>query len=76
MLSAMLLSYPLASVYYRIPAAQYNLAHLFSIAVTLFFMIPLLGVGSGLIHLLVDIGVTYGIVVSRRGPDMPWMVFG
>jgi hypothetical protein len=35
----------------------------------------LLGLGTGLLHLLFSCGVTYLIVVTSRSSNMPWIVF-
>jgi lysophospholipid acyltransferase len=76
MVSTFLLSYPLASLHTRIPRTSPNLAHLYNIAVSVFFIWPFLGMRTGMAHLMLDIGVTYGLVVGSRNKRMPWIVFG
>lgn len=76
MVSTFLLSYPLASLHTRIPKSKPNLAHLYNIGVSVFFIWPFLGMGRGMLHLLFDIGVTYGLVVGSRDKKMPWVIFG
>uniref|UniRef100_A0A0W0G4C7 Mboat family protein n=1 Tax=Moniliophthora roreri TaxID=221103 RepID=A0A0W0G4C7_MONRR len=86
LISCLLLSYPLGSVYVRIPASQPHLRHLFSISVSLFYMGPMLNMWSGLAQLLVDVFVTYivgrGIWVkgggekgAEKGKAAVWAVF-
>ena len=75
MITCFLLSYPLGSLYVRIPPTRPNLAHCFSLVVSFFFFIPLLGLGTGLLQLLGSCAGTYLIVAFSRSPHMPWMVF-
>lgn len=75
MVLAFLVSFPLGSIFVRLPHDKPNIAHAFSLAVSTFFLWPLLGMGRGLLHLLFSCGVTYLIVVFNRSPNMPWMVF-
>ncbi|KAL7421613.1 Lysophospholipid acyltransferase [Cryptotrichosporon argae] len=70
-----LISYPLGSLFVRIPASRPNLSHLFSIIVSTFVIWPLLGLGGGLVHLLFSIAGTYAIVASSKSRNMPWIVF-
>lgn len=76
MVSTFLISYPLGALLTRIPATRPNIAHLYSIFISVFYIWPLLGMGAGLGHLLLDCTVTYGLVVAGRGSKMPWIVFG
>jgi lysophospholipid acyltransferase len=76
MVSTFLISYPLGALFTRIPPTRPNLAHLYSIVISVFFIWPLLGMGAGLGHLLLDCAMTYGVVVIGRGRWMPWAVFG
>lgn len=76
LISALLISFPLASLYVRLPHNRPNLSHLFSIGVTTFFLVPLLNDFGGMMHLLFSCVITYGIVVSSRSSNMPWVVFG
>jgi lysophospholipid acyltransferase len=75
LISALLISFPLSSLYVRLPHSRPNLSHLFSIAVTSFFLVPLLNDLGGMLHLLFSCAVTYGIVVGSKSPNMPWVVF-
>ncbi|RXK37066.1 lysophospholipid acyltransferase [Tremella mesenterica] len=70
-----LVSYPLGSLFVRIPPDRPNLAHIFSLVISLFFYVPLLNLGRGLAHLLFSCAGTYALVVGSRSANMPWMVF-
>ncbi|WVQ79951.1 hypothetical protein IAT38_002052 [Cryptococcus sp. DSM 104549] len=72
---SLLVSFPLGSLFVRLPPSRPNLAHIFSIAISTFFLVPLLGMGDGMLHLLLSCLATYAISVSMRGPNMPWVVF-
>ncbi|WOO80133.1 Lysophospholipid acyltransferase [Vanrija pseudolonga] len=72
---SMLVSFPLASIFVRLPASRPNLAHLFSLVVSTFFLWPFLGLGRGYLHLLISSAVTYVVVASVRSKHMPWIVF-
>ncbi|KAK7060154.1 Lysophospholipid acyltransferase [Paramarasmius palmivorus] len=63
LISCLLLSYPLGSIFVRIPASQPHLRHLFNVTVALFYLGPMLNMWSGLGQLLLDVLVTY--VVGR-----------
>ncbi|BEI86596.1 hypothetical protein CcaverHIS002_0608830 [Cutaneotrichosporon cavernicola] len=75
LIAALIISFPLASIYVRIPANRPNVAHWFSIITSTIFLWPLLGLGQGLLELLFMSVVTYLIVASVRGPNMPWIAF-
>lgn len=80
---SLLVAYPLAHVYIRIPPAQKTYKHAFSVLVSSFFMYGLFRMKWGLIQLLADSVIVYGIVTSKVGVDnngrgqgwMPWVVF-
>ena len=74
-MTILLAAFPIASLYGRLPAKRYNVAHIFSIAVSTVFLVPVLGLGNGLLHLLFSCVGTYMIVVILRGPVMPWTAF-
>ena len=76
MVSTFLVSYPLGALFTRIPPTRPNIAHLYSIIISVFFVLHFLGMGAGLGHLLVDCTVTYAVVIAGRGSKMPWVVFG
>ena len=67
------MSYPLGSVFIRVPGP--SLKHAFNIAVALFYLIPMLHLGTGALQLLVSSMGTYLIAANVKGPNMPWIVF-
>ncbi|TFK92967.1 MBOAT-domain-containing protein [Polyporus arcularius HHB13444] len=71
----LLFSYPLGSLYIRIPTSHPELKHIFSIAVTFFYLGPILGLWGGAVQLLVDIVGTYYIAQRVQTKSMPWLVF-
>ncbi|KAI0347445.1 MBOAT-domain-containing protein [Trametopsis cervina] len=75
LIACLLISYPLGSLFIRIPDNQPNLKHLFNIAVTLFYFIPMLNLWDGLLQLLFDVLVTYYVAKNVKGSSMPWVVF-
>ena len=76
LLTALLVSYPLGSLFTRLPLSRPNLAHTFSIVISAFFLGPLLGLWTGILHLVFACFVTYLVVAAYRGTRMPWIVFG
>lgn len=71
----MLISYPLGSVFIRIPNDRHNLKHLFNVVITLVYFIPVLNLWTGFLQLLLDVVATYVIADRVKGPNMPWIVF-
>ncbi|KAJ8517364.1 hypothetical protein ONZ45_g5454 [Pleurotus djamor] len=69
----LLVAYPLGSVFIRIGSKPAK--HAFNIAVTLFYLLPVLNLYAGFFQLLADILATYFIAKHVRGPNMPWLVF-
>ncbi|WVF71254.1 hypothetical protein IAT40_006056 [Kwoniella sp. CBS 6097] len=72
---SLLISYPLGSLFVRLPPSKPYIAHIFSIVVSTFVIWPLLGLGGGLLHLLFSIAGTYVIASTQRGKNMPWIAF-
>jgi lysophospholipid acyltransferase len=70
-----LVSYPFGSLYVRIPSDRPYLKHLFNIAVTLFYLLPVLNLYKGLLELLISILGTYVLAATIKGHAMPWIVF-
>jgi lysophospholipid acyltransferase len=68
-------SYPLGSLYVRLPTSRPNLAHIFSIVVSTIVLVPLLGLGTGLLHLLFSSVGTYVIAGTVKSKQMPWIAF-
>ena len=75
LIACLLFSYPLGSVYIRIPSSHPELKHVFSIIVTFFYLIPVLGLWGGAIQLLVSVLATYYMAKRIERPSMPWLVF-
>jgi len=75
LIACLLISYPLGSVFIRIPSSQLNLKHLFNIGVAVFYLVAMLNLWSGLLQLLASALATYVIAATVQGPNMPWIVF-
>lgn len=75
LITCLLISYPLGSVFIRIPDGQSNLKHMFNIAITVFYFLPVLALWSGFFQLLGDVLATYYIAKNVKGKNMPWIVF-
>ncbi|TRM68568.1 MBOAT, membrane-bound O-acyltransferase family-domain-containing protein [Schizophyllum amplum] len=71
----LLVAFPLGSLYIRIPSSNPNARHLFSIAVALFFFIPVLDIPGAFVQLLADMLFTYTMARYNTSPSMPWVVF-
>jgi len=75
LISCLLISYPLGSLFIRIPSSQPGLKHIFNLTVTLVYLLPVLNMYSALLQLLGSVMGTYMIAANVRGPRMPWIVF-
>ncbi|KIM83962.1 hypothetical protein PILCRDRAFT_97057 [Piloderma croceum F 1598] len=75
LISCLLISYPLGSLFIRIPSSQPGLKHIFNLTVTLVYLLPVLNMYSALLQLLGSVIGTYMIAANVRGPRMPWIVF-
>lgn len=71
----LLVAYPLGSLYVRIPYTSPGVRHLFSIAISSFFLLSVLHLYTGVAHLLASAVFTYVVAYTVRGPTMPWIVF-
>lgn len=76
LITCLLLSYPLGSLFIRLPSSQPTLKHVFNIAVASFYFVPVLNQGWPFLLLLGDVLATYFIALTVQGPRMPWIVFG
>ncbi|TDL29602.1 MBOAT-domain-containing protein [Rickenella mellea] len=76
LISCLLFSYPLGSLFIRMPSSQPAFKHLFSISVTIFYLLGVFSLWNGFFQLLGSILATYFIAANVRGPSMPWIVFG
>ena len=68
----MLISYPLAKLFTKLPRSQPWLRHLFNIGVSSFY---LLGIFHLWLQLVVPSLVTYVIAKYYKSHRMPWVVF-
>ncbi|KII96053.1 hypothetical protein PLICRDRAFT_151169 [Plicaturopsis crispa FD-325 SS-3] len=75
LISCLLISYPLGSLFIRIPSSQPALKHLFNLAIALFYFVPVLQCYSALLQLLASVIGTYIIARTVTGPRMPWITF-
>ncbi|KAN0124505.1 MBOAT, membrane-bound O-acyltransferase family domain containing protein [Russula decolorans] len=76
LITCLLVSYPLGSLFIRIPPTRPTLKHLFSISIASFYFVPVLNQGLPFLSLLGDVLVTYFVALTVQGPRMPWIVFG
>lgn len=74
-ISCLLFSYPLGSVFIRLPASQPALKHLFNLAVAAFYLLPVLNLTGGSLQLLGSVLGTYFIAKMNKSERMPWLVF-
>ncbi|KAL5530551.1 ALE1 [Sanghuangporus sanghuang] len=75
LISCLLISYPLGSVFIRLPSQNHAAKHLFNIGVTLFYMGAVLNLWSAFLQLLGSVLATYFISKHMKGSNMPWVVF-
>ncbi|KAF8580586.1 MBOAT-domain-containing protein [Ramaria rubella] len=75
LIACLVISYPLGSVYVRLPRSQPALKHIFSIALSSIFLILVLNLWLGTLQLLCSVLATYVIAASWQGRNMPWVVF-
>ncbi|EPE07275.1 mboat family protein [Ophiostoma piceae UAMH 11346] len=73
---SLLLSYPLAGLLKRVPDARPEQKNLFIIGVSIFYLVGLFDLWSGLRTLFISSAVTYAIAkYLRTSPYMPWVGF-
>lgn len=75
LIACLLFSYPLGSIFIRIPSSLQALKHIFNIIIALLYFLPVLNLWTGFLHLLASILATYYVAKNVRRPDMPWIVF-
>lgn len=76
LISCLLVSYPLGSIFIRLPVSRPNIRHAFSVAVTSIYLLPIMNMWSAYIQLLADILFTYYVAAYVKSSKMPWIVFG
>ncbi|KAL2145974.1 hypothetical protein VTI28DRAFT_5631 [Corynascus sepedonium] len=73
---SILISYPLAAVLKRVPDARPAYKNLFSLSISIFFLVGLFDLWDGLRTMLISAGGTYAIAKFLRGSRyMPWIGF-
>ncbi|MCJ1446478.1 MAG: lysophospholipid acyltransferase [Stictis urceolatum] len=75
LISSFLMSYPLAAVLKRLPDSKPEQKNLFIIGVSLFYIVGLFDLWSGLVTLSIGAMGAYTIAASVSGPYMPWLGF-
>ncbi|QIW98641.1 hypothetical protein AMS68_004159 [Peltaster fructicola] len=75
LITVFLLSYPLAGLLKRVPDNKPYLKNVFSIVVTLFYLVGLFDLWDGLAIVLADAITIYLIAAYVEGPFMPWIGF-
>ena len=71
----MLVSYPLAHLFTKLPYSQPWLRHLFNIGISTFYLLGVFHLYWGLLQLLVSSLATYMIAKYYKSQHMPWVVF-
>ncbi|KDN32988.1 hypothetical protein RSAG8_13922, partial [Rhizoctonia solani AG-8 WAC10335] len=71
----LLTAYPLSTIYTRLPKNNPQMKYVYNIAVSMFFLVPILRLYWGTVHLLVSSGFTYFVAKSMKSQNMPWIVF-
>lgn len=74
LIACILFSYPLGSLYIRIPTSHPELKHLFSVLISLFYLVPVLHLWGGALQLLFSVVTTYHIAKRIQTRSMPWLV--
>ncbi|CAE6497350.1 unnamed protein product [Rhizoctonia solani] len=71
----LLVAYPLSTIYIRLPKDNPQIKYVYNVAVSMFFLIPILRLYWGTVHLLVSSGFTYFVAKNIKSQNMPWIVF-
>ncbi|MCJ1341112.1 lysophospholipid acyltransferase [Bachmanniomyces sp. S44760] len=75
LIASFLLSYPLAGVLKRLPDAKPYQKNIFIILVSIFYLVGLFDLWSGIRTLFIDAAAAYLIASYVEGPYMPWLGF-
>ncbi|KAG9015485.1 lysophospholipid acyltransferase [Tulasnella sp. JGI-2019a] len=75
LLACFIISYPLGSGFLLIPKDKPVLKHAYNIGVSLFFLLGMLHLWTGLLHVLASSMITYILAATMKGRAMPWTVF-
>ncbi|CAE7187411.1 unnamed protein product [Rhizoctonia solani] len=71
----LLVAYPLSTIYVRLPKNNLQIKYVYNITVSMFFLIPILRLYWGTVHLLASSGFTYFAAKTIKSQNMPWIVF-
>ncbi|KAG8757310.1 lysophospholipid acyltransferase [Serendipita sp. 396] len=71
----LLVDYPLANIFIRLPKGNATLKHYFNLSISTFYMFGLFRLYSGATQLLACALATYFIAKIDRSKNMPWIVF-
>ncbi|KAI0796503.1 MBOAT, membrane-bound O-acyltransferase family-domain-containing protein [Abortiporus biennis] len=75
LISCLLVSYPLGSIFIRIPSTRQDVKHIFNLLIAVFYFIPVLHLWNGFAQLMFDVLGTYYIAKTVKSAHMPWIVF-
>ncbi|KAF8681605.1 membrane-bound acyltransferase family [Rhizoctonia solani] len=71
----LLVAYPLSTIYVRLPKDKPHIKYVYNIAVSMFFLVPILRLYWGTAHLLLSSTFTYFAAKRIKSQNMPWVVF-
>ncbi|CUA70341.1 lysophospholipid acyltransferase [Rhizoctonia solani] len=71
----LLIAYPLSTIYVRLPKNKPQIKYVYNIVISMFFLVSILRLYWGTVHLLVSSGFTYFVAKSVKSQNMPWIVF-
>ncbi|CAE6405140.1 unnamed protein product [Rhizoctonia solani] len=71
----LLAAYPLSTIYVRLPKNNPQIKYAYNIAISMFFLVAILRLYWGTVHLLVSSGFTYFTAKRVKSKNMPWIVF-
>jgi lysophospholipid acyltransferase len=72
----LLIDYPLANLFIRLPKGYPLLKHLFNVSISAFYMFGFFRLYWGSTQLLASALATYYVSKLDRSKNMPWIVFG
>lgn len=72
----LLIDYPLANVFIRLPKGNALLKHVFNLSISGYYMFGFFKLYSGGLQLLASALATFFIAKFERSKNMPWIVFG
>ncbi|KAH7343969.1 MBOAT, membrane-bound O-acyltransferase family-domain-containing protein [Rhizoctonia solani] len=75
LICCLLFAYPLSTIYVRLPKNNPQIKYVYNVAISMFFLLPILRLYWGTVHLLVSSGFTYFTAKRVKSQNMPWIVF-